>query len=174
MKELYEMTVGEILEHPGIRIAMFMLLLLAVAAGLKWLNSPPVPVDSDLRGIRVQLTRIADHLEQQQKEKKMLSPEVREEIRDFSAKFWSDPTNAVAMRYHGQPELAEICAETITAIQNKIFDAKIARKLRNALDNVDCPVGQYGRLGQPVTTKEESDARCRAVGLPVLEFAIRR
>jgi hypothetical protein len=53
--------------------------------------------------------------------------------------------------------LKTVCENTITAINRNEFSPKIARRLRNALDDVDSPLGQYLDSGQRIIFREEQD-----------------
>ena len=93
--------------------------------------------------------------------------EERDQLREEMERFWANPKVRNG-RYDG---LLEACAKTIKAIGDNTMDASVCRQLRNALDDVSSPLGQYGRLGQRVMTIAESNARRIAVGLPILELA---
>ena len=96
-----------------------------------------------------------------------MTPEEREQLKEDMERFWANPK----VRDGRYDDLLKACAKTIQAIGNDTMNVSVCRQLRNALDDVNSPIGQYGRFGRGVTTIAESNARRIAVGLPILELA---
>ena len=96
-----------------------------------------------------------------------MTPEEREQLKEDMERFWANPK----VRDGRYDDLLKACAKTIQAIGNDTMNVSVCRQLRNALDDVNSPTCQYGRLEQPVTTMATSNARRIAVGLPIVEFA---